>query len=199
MQSGRAPHGSVRNPFVADPFEAHTLKFRLVSFYSLEFVKLNLTQPTPVPSTTPTTLPPSWDLLRDFVCVVGETGADEAVRSRGDSTFRYSYVECSVRASRVDIDWFFHDFFFFLCIIIANLFASLVIPAAVTEPSDLPERLNVRSVNSAALCLAYAATLGETYRPYGQPTSSFEGSLPISYWIYTIGLITLASSFVYSA
>lgn len=137
--------------------------------------------------------------MTPFICKARISRTAGSVEARGNTPIQYSFVECSAQASHIDFDWFFNDFFFFLAIVLADLFSALGVPATCETPHELPDKLNARSVNSAALCLAYAAALGGSYKPYGVPTSSFTGSLPVSYWIYTMGLVVLACSTLYSA
>ena len=98
------------------PFEAHTLQLRLKSYMSAGHVQLRLLERNPVPASQ--VLPESWQLLQNFTCAL----SNEEVpghNPRGGRSARHNIITCSATVVHVDIDWFFNDFFFFLCIVFA--------------------------------------------------------------------------------
>jgi hypothetical protein len=149
------------------PFEAHVLRLVLRSYFSTDWIRLKLLDTDP--EEVARVVPESWVLVEPFKCWLDTTTA-KVYRARGGSSLQYDQIVCEATVSRVDMDWFFHDYFFFVCIILANLFACIGLPA-ITAPSNLARMLNTRSATCAAMCLAYAATLGNSYNPHNGDVS----------------------------
>ena len=172
------------------PFESHKLKIRLMSPLTTQSV--NLAPVGRYAFTDSETVPSAWTIEKPWECASGERLATEP--ARGSTTLSYSYIECSIQVSKVDVSWLCNSFILFLTVVLTNCFLSLghivqplsAITGAPPDPRELPLALGQRAGPTVAFALAYIFAI--EYKPYGQSLGYYSGGLPISF-VTTLGLL----------
>ena len=183
------------------PFESHILRLRLASTLTNQSVRLNMIGANPAIGEY--AVPSPWTMEGNWDCYDGTYTTTEA--ARGGVPLTYSYFECAVKVSKVDIAWWLNSFIIYLTIVLTNCFLSLgftaqpisSITGAPPDPHELPLQLSQRAGMTATFVLAYIFAV--EYKPYDQPLGYFSGGLPLSAITYFAGLCALCISGLWTA
>ena len=179
------------------PFEAHQLELKLESFYSTEYLALQLLDSSPHQHHSP--LPASWTLARPWSCNNGtaDTLPNGRFGGRGPPV-SFDHITCTCVVARVDMGWFFGSLFFGVLLLATNFFVQLgAVASEQVKPDQLASLLKGRAASAAALTFTFSLTMKKTV--HGKDASFYAGQTPSSFVVYTLGILFLAASAFWSA
>jgi len=166
------------------PYERHLLKVTLTSKFSTDHVLLSVLDSQPA----------AGDILGGFsytssswTCVNATKKRTET--ARGGSELGYAQVTCSIEAFHEDIGWLGKDYAYFMILMLTSAISTLASARSCNTFADYQSQLRARAKTYSGLTLSYLFAM--TPMPYGGSVDDFAGELPMSWWIYTSGLLML--------